>query len=115
MKTLFRTLGTRRLVIGLVVVVLVAILLPMLPVPFTQIKPSIGCAFPTQIVELERFGRVEVEYRTPFWTGDDNEWKASFSSNSDGEYLSISSRKATICEAVDDLYYKVMEHPLKAK
>jgi len=87
---------------------LVGVLIPMLPVPFSNVRSAQSCAIERQMTELSRYGYVKVHYNSMF----DSDWTAKFSKVDDGVYLTVSVVKDSLCDAVDELYYKVLEHPL---
>jgi hypothetical protein len=71
-----------------------------------------------QMTELERYGSVSIKYEeyVPYYQKDQGRWTASFSTPyGTGVQVSSSTRNQTLCEAIDTLYYTVMEHPLKPK
>jgi len=89
---------------------------PMISFPGASRSTTSSCDHETgQIKELERYGSVTVKYDTPpYYQRELGKWYASFSTLYHQEVqISADARKPTLCEAVDTLYYKVMEYPMK--
>jgi len=112
-------MGTRKVVIITAVIsslVTFMAFLPMISFPGVARSTASSCGHETgQIKELERYGSVTVKYDTPpSYQRELGKWYASFSTSYHQEVqISADARKPTLCEAVDTLYYKVMEYPMK--
>lgn len=96
-----------------------AVLSPMLVFPGSApIKQTVACGTGLDLIkELERYGYVKIIYDdyVPYHERNQGKWKASFFSPYDigVPHIEFSSRKPTLCDALDTLYYAVMEHPMK--
>lgn len=107
------------LTVMLTAVVTAGILSPM--VSFSgKAQASSGGDCPSainQIATLEQYGAVTIYYASSSWERQ-QQWSVSFKTQSDYATwkkqvdLTIEEKANTMCEAVDKLYYKVIEFPL---
>lgn len=103
-----------KLVVTAVLVVVLAGVAINWPGPHAKAAPAGDCPSSSlQIREMERFGEVDVYYM--HWRHSDPHWSTVFKTFRDAPTkLEIDKEGATMCAAVDELYYAVMEFPLKA-
>lgn len=85
---------------------------PFMVAPGASKHSVTGCD--NQILEMERYGSVQIFYRTSEWRHEEHkEWLATFESGQRDLTLKIEQFASTYCTSVDELYYRVMEHPMK--
>ncbi len=94
------------------------VLSPMISFPGAKPERSAVCNM-GQVTELERFGSVEILYKKSIWDSQQEKgpWVVDFYSSflSSDVYLSFGARSESMCAAIDEVYFKVMEHPMKPK
>ncbi|TFH08557.1 MAG: hypothetical protein E4H14_06180 [Candidatus Thorarchaeota archaeon] len=98
------------------------LLSPMVTVPgpsSSALAPSDCATATTQLAVLDQYGSVYVHFGTSQWApASEASWDARFKTEMPAnEYkklvdFSTEAKGKTMCEAIDKLYYKVIEYPL---
>lgn len=83
---------------------------------YAGVDPLNSCDVPTVLASMERFGDVEVEYRTTrYFREKPKSWYVSFRSNerATGFDLRVSEESLVLCDALIAANAKVMDVPMK--